>query len=124
MTDYLFQADKPSIPDADYFRFDAANLEDSEHGLFYARWSISAQNDPEYKEIGEDGLFVKQFTGDYNFKCPLEVGSCLGMVSRYEIQEMYPDNRPLARLVYFQILKIALLHDMANGAHVSYSLRS
>lgn len=116
----LHQSDDPSIPDNDYFAFTQSNIEDSQHGLFYARWSISAQKNPEYKTLGEDGLFVREFTGDYNFKCPLEAGGCLGLVSRYEIQDMFPQNRPLARLVYFQIMKIALLHDVANGAHVSF----
>ena len=111
--------DEPSIPDNDYFAFTQANIDESQHGLFYARWSVSAQKKPEYKTLGEDGLFVKEFTGDYNFKCPLEAGACMGMVSRYEIQDMFPDKRPLARLVYFQLMKIALFHDIANGAHVS-----
>jgi len=111
--------DEPSISDINYFEFSNANLEASQQDSFYTLWSILAQMHPEFKQRGEWSLFATEFMNTKNFQCSFDNGKCHGMPSLLEIRQLYPGNRPFARLVYFTAIKMELIHNLHRAVEVS-----
>ncbi|POS84682.1 hypothetical protein EPUL_004552 [Erysiphe pulchra] len=87
--------------DADYFAFTAKNLFKSEHAFWYANWTMTRQKDPRWAEIGEWKLFAIDYFQTRNLECSSFWIYCKDMPGLSDIQALYPNDRVLARRVYF-----------------------
>ncbi|POS83097.1 hypothetical protein EPUL_005226, partial [Erysiphe pulchra] len=87
--------------DMDYFAFTTENLFESEHAFWYANWSYARHQDPRWTEIGEWKLFAMDYFHTRNLECGSFWTDCKDMPALSAIQALYPDDRVLARRVYF-----------------------
>ncbi|POS87765.1 hypothetical protein EPUL_003899, partial [Erysiphe pulchra] len=87
--------------DTDYFAFTAKNLFESEHAFWYANWTMTRQKDPRWAEIGEWKLFAIDYFQTRNLECGSFWIDCKDMPGLSDIQALYPNDRVLARRVYF-----------------------
>lgn len=117
--DYKHINDTTNVTDIDFFEFNEANLEESQQTSFYALWSMSAQDHPEFNQRGEWALFASEFMNTKNFQCSFDNGKCHNMPSLLEIRQLYPDNRPFARIIFFTGIKMELLHNLNKAVEVS-----
>ncbi|KAI0998439.1 hypothetical protein K3495_g9755 [Podosphaera aphanis] len=90
-----------SIADVDYFAFTPENVRESEYADWYSNWTLERENDPRWKEMGEWRLFALEYFHTRDFECGIFWTDCRDMPSRFEIQTQFPNNRELARRVYF-----------------------
>ncbi|RKF63401.1 hypothetical protein OnM2_025107, partial [Erysiphe neolycopersici] len=97
----VFPGEIDKRSDMDYFAFTAENLFESEHAFWYANWSLARQKDPRWKEIGEWKLFAIDYFKTRNLECGSFWIDCKDMPGLAAIQALYPDDRVLARRVYF-----------------------
>ncbi|KAH7395873.1 hypothetical protein BKA64DRAFT_71854 [Cadophora sp. MPI-SDFR-AT-0126] len=114
--------DQPEIEDIDYFRFSSKNIILSRADDWYAAWTVTRQNDPEWAELGEWKLFAKDFAQTYNFECDLTFGSCVNYPSLGDLQRMWPgsENRALVRRIFFTFHRYAIAHDYVKAIDEAY----
>ncbi|CZS93260.1 hypothetical protein WAI453_000921 [Rhynchosporium graminicola] len=105
------------ISDLDYFKFDEENIKASQANDFYAAWTQSFQNEPEWTELGEWRLFAKHFAQTYNFECDLTFGSCINYPSLGDLQRMWAgsEHRALVRRIFFTFHRFTIAHNYVNA---------
>lgn len=99
--------DDESIPDHEYYAYTPENIAASGVAWWYAGWTISAQKRPEWKDVGEWGLFAREFLDTRNLVCSLEDHGCGGHLQEDFIKSRYKDKRIFGRLVLFQALRMS-----------------
>lgn len=87
--------------DMNYFAFTPKNLHESQHAYWYSNWTLKRQNDPRWVELGEWRLFAIDYFNTRNLDCGSFWIDCKDMPTWSDILALYPDDRELARHVYF-----------------------
>ncbi|SZF01486.1 unnamed protein product [Blumeria hordei] len=101
--------------DMDYFAFTPKNVYESQHAIWYANWTYSRQSDPQWLEIGEWRLFSIEYFHTRNLDCGSFWTDCKDMPTWHEILNLYPNDRELARRVYFTSESYLIIRNYLNA---------